>query len=192
MSSVEELRAYCIETLLSCPEERVYFKDRDGRRILVSAGSLAVLTIDGEVDDVVGKTNDQLFEKEFAAAANEDDRRILETGETIVSKVRKVLIPGQPEMWVQTTKMPFKDPSGEIIGTFGITRDLTAQIQAEQALEHLALHDPLTGLPNRALILDRLDQLIARSRREDLHSAVIFLDLDDFKEINDSLGHMAG
>ncbi len=192
MLSADDLRALCIETLLACPEERVYFKDRAGRRILVSAGSLAGLSIDGRVQDVLGKTNDDLFEKEFADAANEDDRRILETGETIVCKVRQVAISGRPEMWVQTTKMPLKDPSGEIIGTFGITRDLTAQVQAERALEHLALHDPLTGLPNRALILDRLDQLIARSRRENLRSAVIFLDLDDFKEINDTLGHQAG
>jgi diguanylate cyclase (GGDEF)-like protein len=190
--SADELRGLCIETLLACPEERVYFKDRAGRRILVSAGSLAGLAIEGRVEDVLGKTNDELFEKDFADAANQDDRRILDTGETIVCKVRQISIPGRPEMWVQTTKMPLKDRSGEIIGTFGITRDLTAQVHAERALEHLALHDPLTGLPNRALILDRLDQLIARSRRENLRSAVIFLDLDDFKEINDTLGHQAG
>ena len=55
-----------------------------------------------------------------------------------------------------------------------------------------ALHDPLTGLPNRLLIVDRIDQMLARSRRSHLSGAVMFLDLDDFKDINDTMGHHAG
>ena len=190
--SCAELRSLCIETLLSCPEERVYFKDRAGRRILASAGSLGGLALGGGSEDVVGKTDEEVFRGRLADPANSDDRRILETGETIVCKVRQVTIPGRGDMWVQTTKMPLRDRSGQIIGTFGITRDLTAQVEAERALEHLALHDPLTGLPNRALILDRITQMLARARRHSLRSAVCFLDLDDFKEINDTLGHQAG
>lgn len=64
--------------------------------------------------------------------------------------------------------------------------------QAEAELSHQALHDPLTGLPNRALFLDRLNQSLARSRRARTSSAVLFLDLDRFKTINDSLGHETG
>jgi len=59
-------------------------------------------------------------------------------------------------------------------------------------LRHQALHDALTGLPNRALVLDRIDQMLARARRNRLAAAVLFLDLDDFKDINDTLGHSAG
>ncbi len=190
--SLSELRELCVENLLACGEERVFFKDRRGRRILVSAGSLAGLARGGRPDEVIGMTDVELFNGDFAEAAAADDRRILETGETIVRKVRSVDVPGHGEMWVQTTKMPLRDRAGRIIGTFGITKDLTAQVRAERALEHLALHDPLTGLPNRALILDRISQMVARARRNDLRSAVLFRDLDDFKEINDSLGHQAG
>jgi diguanylate cyclase (GGDEF)-like protein len=59
-------------------------------------------------------------------------------------------------------------------------------------LQHLALHDSLTGLPNRALILDRIDRMLARARREHHEVAAFFLDLDNFKDINDTLGHRAG
>lgn len=75
-------------------------------------------------------------------------------------------------------------------------RDLKLQInerkQAEQQLKHLALHDPLTGLPNRLLFQDRLQQAVALSKRHDHKFAVFFMDLDNFKIINDTMGHEAG
>jgi len=71
-------------------------------------------------------------------------------------------------------------------------KDVAARLRAEQQLAHQALHDPLTGLPNRALFMDRLEQAVARSERRSHPVAVMFLDLDRFKVINDSLGHTAG
>ncbi len=64
-------------------------------------------------------------------------------------------------------------------------------VRANRELNHLALHDTLTGLPNRALIVDRIEQMLARSRRDRSPIAVLFLDLDNFKEVNDTLGHAA-
>ena len=71
-------------------------------------------------------------------------------------------------------------------------RDITRRKDAEDRLAHAALHDALTGLPNRTLILNRAEQMLARSRRQHTPAAALFLDLDNFKDINDTLGHEAG
>ena len=71
-------------------------------------------------------------------------------------------------------------------------RDVSLLRNAEAQIRHLAYHDPLTNLPNRALLMDRLSQQIALLKRHNLRGALLFLDLDHFKHINDSLGHPVG
>ena len=71
-------------------------------------------------------------------------------------------------------------------------RRAESRLQAIEATRHAALHDPLTGLANRSLIMDRLDVALKRAGRRSTLTAVVFLDLDDFKRINDTLGHLAG
>jgi diguanylate cyclase (GGDEF)-like protein/PAS domain S-box-containing protein len=80
----------------------------------------------------------------------------------------------------------------DVNGFVANLRDITRRKDAEDRLAHAALFDSLTGLPNRTLILNRAEQMLVRSRREQLPVAALFLDLDDFKDINDTLGHEAG
>jgi diguanylate cyclase (GGDEF)-like protein/PAS domain S-box-containing protein len=95
--------------------------------------------------------------------------------------------------WVQNRGIAVRDRSGQAYRMAGSQSDITTRKTAEERLQHNALHDALTGLPNRALFLDRLGLAIAHTwRRSDYMFAVFFLDLDRFKNINDSLGHSAG
>ncbi|MBX7185924.1 MAG: EAL domain-containing protein [Vicinamibacteria bacterium] len=82
------------------------------------------------------------------------------------------------------------DPLGELVFAAGL--DISERRKAEHQIEHLAYHDALTGLPNRHLFVDRLDNALTRAQRTEETLAVLFVDIDHFKSINDSLGHTAG
>ena len=170
----------------------MYFKDVRSRFLLVSAGWIAAIAPDRSAEDIVGKTDFDFFSKEHAEAAFEDEQRIIRTGEPMVNKLERESFGNGMSPWVSTTKMPLRDETGQIIGTFGISRDVTAQIRAESALAYQVQHDPVTGLANRVALMDRLSQAVADLERQPGRLAVLYVDLDHFKAINDAFGHDAG
>ncbi len=91
-----------------------------------------------------------------------------------------------------TTKSPLQDTAGAITGVLTTSLDITARKRAESRLSYLAAHDYLTALPNRTLLQERLEQEFARGRRGGHSFALLFVDLDRFKSINDGLGHRLG
>jgi diguanylate cyclase (GGDEF)-like protein/PAS domain S-box-containing protein len=91
--------------------------------------------------------------------------------------------------WYNT---PLVDREGNVVGFASLVQDITERLNTERTIHYMAHHDALTGLPNRRLAQDRLNQAIMAARRKQRHVAVLFLDLDRFKVVNDTLGHDTG
>lgn len=103
----------------------------------------------------------------------------------------RVVGPDGSVRWHMTSAVPHKEPDGTVL-SHGFTMDITDRKQAEQEIKRLAFYDALTGLPNRRLLLDRLQRAIVAGQRTKAQGALLFIDLDNFKDLNDTLGHDMG
>ena len=117
--------------------------------------------------------------------------RLRETGTLTNHEDRLLRRDGEP-IWVLESAILLPDESGDLTLIEGTMIDITERKRAEDTVKFLAYHDALTSLPNRALLEDRLEMTLAHARRSDQTLAVVFLDLDQFKLVNDTLGHSTG
>jgi diguanylate cyclase (GGDEF)-like protein/PAS domain S-box-containing protein len=325
----EHLERTCLHNLLASSNEAIYFKDRNCRFLLVSKGVVQhhaerQRRMGAQEDnrlgpeDLVGKSDLDLFDGPLAQEWIAEEQRIMETGEPIVDMLERDTASDNPDAWFQTSKAPLRDDDGTIIGTFGISRDVTARVNAEQevarqraqlravldsspdaiasyneelryemvnakavamlgtsaerivgrtdvelgrpleivgplqgalrrvletkemcevdystdaggatswwhvrivphmtldgavagvvtatrdltelkaaqrVLAHQALHDPLTGAANRLALIERLSHALDDLERNPGRVALLFIDLDNFKLVNDAFGHAVG
>jgi two-component system, sensor histidine kinase and response regulator len=174
-----ELELSCMRNLLSATGERVYFKDLQSRFLLVSAGWVAAYAPGRAAEELIGKTDFDVFSGQHASAAFQDEQQVIRTGEPIIGKVELETYGGQADAWVSTTKMPLRDERGRIIGTFGISRDVTAQIRAETALAQQALQLRAQNESLRALdrLKDEFIGLVSHELRTPLASIIGYAEM---------------
>ena len=145
-------------------------------------------------DEVIGQPVADLIIPEDLRSAHQDGRRrFLETGESSILDRRFELRALHREGWEFPIELSvWATRIGASYGFNAFVRDISERKRLEAELIRQALHDPLTGLPNRTLLLDRLAHALVRGDRSHAPLSVLFLDLDRFKTVNDSLGHTAG
>ncbi|WP_372877566.1 diguanylate cyclase domain-containing protein [Pseudomonas sp.] len=135
----------------------------------------------------------------FCRAVHPDDRkrvragelRCIETGHNHDEEYR-VIWPDGSIHWLRETGNVVKDANGQPIKMMGVVRDISEEKASVSRLKKIARHDPLTGLPNRLLLEESLAQALARARRNATRVALVFIDLNGFKQINDKHGHAVG
>ena len=121
-----------------------------------------------------------------------DFQATVTNGRAFSREYRIVRVANGETRWVTAWGDFEYDSAGQPVLQVGAMQDITERKAAAGEIEHLAFYDPLTGLPNRRLLLDRLRQAVASSTRTERHGALLFLDLDNFKALNDTLGHDIG
>jgi diguanylate cyclase (GGDEF)-like protein/PAS domain S-box-containing protein len=169
----------------------IYAKDDAGHFIL--ANRLFARVFGVEPEEVTGKTNEDYgATPEETARFMEEDREILRTGKPLFVPEERAPRPDGSPGWFQTTKIPYRHPDWEKPAILGVSVDITESKEQAEALRRSARHDPLTGLAYRALFSELLGKALAVTRRERSRLALLFIDLDDFKPVNDNYGHAAG
>lgn len=183
--------SWILSTLLENTADSIYIKDRECRLWLVSKKMALTLNVDDPAE-IYGKTDIELFGEEFGGKTMQDDLDVINNGEPLIGKIERRIREDGGINWTSTTKFPLRNEENEIIGLLGITREINELKDTETQLKWLATHDPLTSLANRYLLSDRVEQAIHRAKRNKGLFAILFVDLNGFKAINDTSGHDAG
>lgn len=142
-------------TLIDSLPDRIYVKDRESKFLLNNKAHMAALGVTHQ-EELYGKTDFDFRRRDMAALSISDDQRVMETGEAIFNKEEETQFPDGSTGWVLTTKVPLRDENGTIVGLIGISRDITRQKAAEEALirERNLLRTLIDNIPDRIFVKD--------------------------------------
>lgn len=181
----EQLLRKIIETEPEC----VKLVDVDGNILEVNPAGLVMLQ-SSDPGEIIGQSILDFVAPEFKSRLQVVMRRVI-SGEPAMLEMDVIGAKGRKRR-VESHAAPLYGPDGRVSTLLMVTRDISERADAESQVHYLAHYDLLTGLPNRALFRDRLLQAMAQAKRTSTLVAVMFLDIDHFKDVNDSLGHAIG
>lgn len=168
----------------------IYMKDTQGRYLF--ANRLLREQFDAPMEEIVGYDDYKFFDADTAASMRKDDLRVLQEGEMLQAEETNFnILTGVANVFL-SVKLPLRREDGSIYALCGISTDITERKEIEEHMRHMAQYDGLTHLPNRALFNDRLQQALVAAQRNQGRLALMFIDLDKFKPVNDTYGHAVG
>jgi diguanylate cyclase (GGDEF)-like protein/PAS domain S-box-containing protein len=181
-----------LRTLFEAVPGRLWFKDMQGRFVLCNQEVSRAFGVDQE--DALGRTVEDLnsLSEHLVDAYALTDQQALDSGKPVEYEQELPLYAGGPRGTFAVIKRAVFNNAGHPLGVLGVAYDITERKAAEAEVERLAFYDSLTGLCNRRLFHDRLEQAQASSMRSGAWGAVCFIDLDNFKDLNDTQGHDVG
>ncbi|MBI5919482.1 MAG: EAL domain-containing protein [Nitrosomonadales bacterium] len=180
-----------LHTVLENAPIRVFWKDTESRYL----GCNTAFARDAGLqrpEELIGKDDFAMSWQNQASLYRADDKEVMESNISRLGYEEPQTTPDGHDIWLRTSKVPLHNSEREVIGILGIYEDITQQKRAEAQIRQLAFFDPLTSLPNRRLLLDRIQQAMSVSMRNGRHGALMLLDLDQFKTLNDTKGHGVG
>lgn len=179
-----------LNTILNSVDAYIYIKDY---KLRYQYANRRVCDLFGaSLDEIVGKTDVDFFDESTCALLEQNDLRVIRRGERVADEESSTLISNNRQYDFLSVKIPLRNPDNSIYALCGISTDISEHKQIRDQLHQLAFFDSLTGLPNRRLVLDRLDRAMASRDKTGYEGALLFLDVDDFKIVNDTLGHDVG
>lgn len=186
LQDIENLFFY----LLEITSDFMYIKDTE-HKFVYASDSMAILFGFESWKELVGKTDFDIFPSNHANYYYEEEKLVIEQGKEIISR-EEPYYRNNRLGYISTSKRPIFNKNGEIIGLFGISRDITKRKNIEKKLRDFADHDTLTGLYNRRMFFEQSNKLLELCKRDSKEAVLYFIDLDCFKEINDNFGHEVG
>ena len=178
-----------LNTLMNSMPDLIWLKNPEG--VYISCNARFERLYGASEVDIIGKRDEAFVQEALAEVFREDDRKSLKSDTPVVTEESLTFADGYQAIF-ETIKSKMVGSDGQVIGVLGVARDISERKRLEETLHGMAFYDTLTQLPNRRLLMDRLEQALRNSHRNNSHGVLFFLDLNRFKQLNDTHGHDAG